>query len=159
MVHSIRSFFFLLLFLDGNTSSNDEDLVLKTDIKLEMECDSNSNCSSTRSSKFQDYHTVSNMVSTLSLHEESLVTSLVELEAKSRDEVPMSPKTMKGIMDSLQTGGCLQYAVAKEGYNTAVQRVAHFISKVDLFRDFDLDDRRALIGKCLLLDFPDKMWF
>jgi hypothetical protein len=60
--------------------------------------------------------------------------------------IPMSSNTTKGIIDSLQTGAPLVYEVAKEGYNTAVQRIAHFISNVNTFQTFDLEDRRALIG-------------
>jgi hypothetical protein len=39
----------------------------------------------------------------------------------------------------------LKYDIARDGYNTCVQRIAHFISKLNAFCAFDRDDRRALL--------------
>ena len=82
--------------------------------------------------------------------DERLVGLLVGLENHSRDEVPMSPFVKMGIMDSLKSGMPFPYKVSVEGYTTAVQRLAHFISKIDAFNMINLEDRRSLIGKILL---------
>ena len=79
--------------------------------------------------------------------DERLVGLLVSLENHSRDEVPMSPFVKMGIMDSLKSGLPFPYKVSVEGYTTAVQRLAHFISKIDAFNMVNLEDRRSLIGK------------
>jgi len=78
--------------------------------------------------------------------DEHLVSLLVNLENHSRDEVPMSPLVKMGIMDSLKSGLPFPYKVSLEGYTTAVQRLAHFISKIDAFNAINLEDRRSLIG-------------
>ena len=78
--------------------------------------------------------------------EEAIVHRLVGLEAQSRELIPISQKTMEGIVESIQTGCPLSFEVAKEGYNTAVQRIAQFISRVEAFNTFDIEDRKALIG-------------
>ena len=86
-----------------------------------------------------------------SKEDEHLVSLLVDLENHSRDEVPMSPLVKMGIMDSLKSGLPFPYKVSLEGYTTAVQRLAHFISKIDAFNAINLEDRRSLIGKFLLM--------
>lgn len=78
--------------------------------------------------------------------DEHLVGLLVSLENHSRDEVPMSPLVKTGIIESLKSGLPFPYKVSLEGYTTAVQRLAHFISKIDAFNAINLEDRRSLIG-------------
>lgn len=88
-----------------------------------------------------------NLSMTFTMEEEATVQKLVNLEAQSRHTIPVSLDTMKGIMNSIQTGAPLAYLAAKEGYNTCVQRIAYFVSKLDAFREFESDDRRALLSK------------
>ena len=96
--------------------------------------------------------------------DEHLVGLLVSLENHSRDEVPMSPLVKTGIIESLKSGLPFPYKVSLEGYTTAVQRLAHFISKIDAFNAINLEDRRSLIGmhsysKMLVLFFGNLITF
>ena len=43
-------------------------------------------------------------------------------------------------------GRALSYDASMDGYVIAVQRLAHFVVKVDAFNMFSMEDRRALIG-------------
>ncbi len=58
----------------------------------------------------------------------------------------MTPQVMLGFQQSLCHGKAIDYKVSIEGYTIAVKRMVHFISKVDAFNMFTLEDRRALIG-------------
>ena len=84
-----------------------------------------------------------------SLHnnETNLVNALVSLETESRENIAMNMITRDGIMNGFKTGASLQFDVLKQGYNTAVKRIAYFIRKIDRFQDFTLEDKRSLIGR------------
>ena len=59
----------------------------------------------------------------------------------------MNLKTREGIMDGIKNAANIKYDVLKEGYNTAVKRIAYFMRKIEFFQNFPLEDKRALIGK------------
>ena len=58
----------------------------------------------------------------------------------------MNLKTREGIMDGIKNAANIKYDVLKEGYNTAVKRIAYFMRKIEFFQNFLLEDKRALIG-------------
>ena len=96
----------------------------------------------------QNHQVASNFTSgELTYKEMSLVNCLVNLETESREQVAMNSITREGIMHGLKTGASLRFDVLKEGYHTAVKRIAYFMRKIDMFQNFTLDDKRALIGK------------
>ena len=78
--------------------------------------------------------------------DQALVSNFVRLEEKSQDDVPMSENVIAAIQESVVHGKPLRYADQMEGYFIAVQRLAHYIVKVDAFNMFNMEDRRALIG-------------
>ena len=82
------------------------------------------------------------------------MNALVSLETESRENIAMNIITRDGIMNGFKTGASLQFDVLKQGYNTAVKRIAYFIRKIDRFQDFTLEDKRSLIGRYreLLID-------
>ena len=49
-------------------------------------------------------------------------------------------------MDGIKNAANIKYDVLKEGYNTAVKRIAYFMRKIEFFQNFLLEDKRALIG-------------
>ena len=75
------------------------------------------------------------------------MNALVSLETESRENIAMNIITRDGIMNGFKTGASLQFDVLKQGYNTAVKRIAYFIRKIDRFQDFTLEDKRSLIGR------------
>jgi len=86
------------------------------------------------------------MAAPFSKDDRALVSTFVRLEEKSRDAVPMSDNVIVAIQESVVHGKPLKYAAQMEGYFIAVQRLAHYIVKVDAFNMFTMEDRRALIG-------------
>jgi hypothetical protein len=86
------------------------------------------------------------MAAPFSKDDRALVSTFVRLEEKSRDAVPMSDNVIVAIQESVVHGKPLRYAAQMEGYFIAVQRLAHYIVKVDAFNMFTMEDRRALIG-------------
>ena len=85
--------------------------------------------------------------SSLSQRENVLLKNLVNLETESREHIAMNLKTREGIMDGIKNAANIKYDVLKEGYNTAVKRIAYFMRKIEFFQNFPLEDKRALIGK------------
>ena len=83
---------------------------------------------------------------TLSSRENVLLKNLVSLEAESREHIAMNLKTREGIMEGIKNAANIKYDVLKEGYNTAVKRIAYFMRKIEFFQNFPLEDKRALIG-------------
>ena len=83
----------------------------------------------------------------LSQRENVLLKNLVNLETESREHIAMNLKTREGIMDGIKNAANIKYDVLKEGYNTAVKRIAYFMRKIEFFQNFPLEDKRALIGK------------
>jgi hypothetical protein len=83
---------------------------------------------------------------TLSPRENVLMKNLVSLEAESREHIAMNFKTREGIMEGIKNASNIKYDVLKEGYNTAVKRIAYFMRKIEFFQNFPMDDKRALIG-------------
>ena len=87
---------------------------------------------------------------TLSPRENVLMKNLVSLEAESREHIAMNFKTREGIMEGIKNASNIKYDVLKEGYNTAVKRIAYFMRKIEFFQNFPMDDKRALIGMYIL---------
>ena len=91
-------------------------------------------------------HEFGTLQASLSQRENVLLKNLVNLETESREHIAMNLKTREGIMDGIKNAANIKYDVLKEGYNTAVKRIAYFMRKIEFFQNFLLEDKRALIG-------------
>ena len=84
-------------------------------------------------------------VTTFTREESNLVSNVIAIEEETTHQMPISNETLRLIIHSVKTGTSLSYQATLEGYTVCMKRIIKFASRIDLFREFCLDDQKSLL--------------
>ena len=75
----------------------------------------------------------------------ALVTNVISIEKETTKSMPLPNDTLQAILHAVQKGTSLSHEAAVEGYTLCTKRIIKFSTKIDLFQEFNLQDRKNLL--------------